>query len=513
MRKPTVLIIRDGWGVNPNPDFNAVAQAQTPNITSYKAKHPWSLLQASGEFVGLPAGFMGSSEVGHMNIGAGRVVEQELKKINDKLESGVFFQTENWRRAMRQWQEKNSQLHLLGLLQDEGVHAHQSHLFALMREVHREFPAGEIVIHPFLDGRDTPPRSCEQYLTALDKVLEETGAVIGTTMGRYYGMDRGKNWQITDEAYATIVCAQGKKSENVFELVQSEYATGKCPDGTEMSDEYIPPYVLGDYAGVREGDVVIHTNYRQDRALQLTQAFVDPNYAGKLCKKVQVAYFGLTQYYDEFKNYLLEIPADEKLHNLFGQIIAEAGLKQLRIAETQKIKHVTSFFNGKATTPFANEDDVEIPSRFDPATFAEHPEMEAYNVTDKLISLLPDYDFVVVNFANCDMVGHTGNLASAIKAVEIVDECVGKVVTKVLELGGECWVTADHGNADQMENYETHKPMTSHTTFPVELIWVSPNAVGQKLSDGKLGDIAPTMLGTMGLTIPAEMTGKNLLNS
>lgn len=513
MKKPTVLIIRDGWGVNPLTESNAVASAHTLNIDSYKHDYPWSLLQASGEFVGLPKGFMGSSEVGHMNIGAGRIVEQELKKINDQLESGEFFRSANWQKAMTNWQEKNSQLHLLGLLQDEGVHAHQSHLFALMRKAHETFPAGKIIIHPFLDGRDTAPRSCEQYLTDLQKVLEETGAQIGTVMGRYYGMDRGKNWQITDQAYATLVCAEGQKSTDVFELVKQEYATGKCPDNSEMTDEYIPPYVLDNYAGMNDGDVVIHTNYRQDRALQLTQAFVSPDYPGKLCKKPEVLYFGFTQYYDEFQDYLLEVPADAKLTNLFGQVLADNNLKQLRIAETQKIKHVTSFFNGKSTTPFPNETDIEIPSRFDPATFAEHPEMEAYNVTEKLLAVLPEYDVVIVNYANCDMVGHTGNFASAVKAVEIVDECVGKVVEKVLELGGECFITADHGNADQMENYQTHKPMTSHTTYPVELIWVSPNAKDKKLSDGKLGDIAPTMLSAMGLNIPADMTGNNLINS
>lgn len=516
MRKPIVLIVRDGWGINPNPEGNAVMAANTPNIDRYKNEYLWSEIKTSGEDVGLPAGFMGSSEVGHLNMGAGRIVIQELKKINDELENGSFFQTENWKKIITNWKKNNSQLHLMGLLQDEGVHAHQSHLFALIKKAREEFNNGKIVVHPFLDGRDTAPQSCLKYLSDLEKVMSEVGGnvKIGTVMGRYYAMDRGKNWKITDRSYDCLVSCIGEKTQNVEEYVKKNYEENKNPDGSEMSDEYIAPAFMEGYEGMNDGDVVIHINYRQDRAIQLTKAFLGDDYPGEVQKRVKVLYFGLTKYYDEFENYLLEIEEGMEMKNLLGQVLADLNLRQLRIAETQKIKHVTSFFNGKSTTPYAGEDDVEIPSRFDPSSFADHPEMEAYNVTDKLLEVLENnpYDFILVNYANCDMVGHTGEFESVKKAVEVVDECVGKVTDKLIEMGGEVLITADHGNAEQTKYYDTHLPMTSHTCFPVELIWVSDNITNKKMKNGRLADVAPTVLGLMGIGKPVEMTGENLIS-
>lgn len=513
--KPVVLIIRDGWGHNPNPKGNSVFSAATPVIDGLKARYPWTLIDTSGEAVGLPDGYQGSSEVGHLNMGAGRIVIQELKRIDDGLRDGTLFETDQWKRLVDNWKKNKSSLHLFGLLQDEGVHAHQEHLFKVLRRARQEFPDGRIVCHPFLDGRDTPPRSCAEYVAKLQKVLAEIGnAVVGTVMGRYYGMDRSKNWALTDEAYAAIVSAKAKKGTDVMQVVQESYANDKTPDGGDMVDEYIPPHIIGDYAGVRDGDSVLHTNYRQDRAIQLTQAFVDPKYPGTLSAKPNVVYVGLTRYYDAFEYYMLgAMGADGGMDNLLGEVVSAAGFRQLRLAETQKFRHVTSFFNGKSTTPYAGEDQVEIKGRFDPATFASHPEMEAEFVTAELLCRLRDnpYKMIVLNYANGDMVGHTGDPDAARRAVQIVDACIGLAVPKLLELGADVLITADHGNAEQMVDYDTGMKKTSHTLFPVELIYVSNDGWNRKLAPkGILSDIAPTMLHLMGLPVPKEMTSRVL---
>jgi 2,3-bisphosphoglycerate-independent phosphoglycerate mutase len=514
--RPVALIIRDGWGYNENPRGNAVLAAQTPNIDSYKQNYPWTLLDASGEAVGLPEGYQGSSEVGHLNMGAGRIVIQELKRIDDGLRDGSLFRAPKWQNLINNWKNNRSSLHLLGLLQDEGVHAHQEHLFKIMREARMQFPTGEIIIHPFLDGRDTPPRSTLEYLAKLQTIMDSVGNCrIGTVMGRYYGMDRSRNWQLTDLAYNCIVNAQGRRAESAVAAVKESYANDKTPDGVEMFDEYIPPYCLGDYTGVHDGDVVMHTNYRQDRAIQLTMAFVEPNYPGKLQRRAQITYLGFTQYYDEFQDYLLgAMSTGGGMEQLLGEVIAKAGLRQLRLAETQKFRHVTSFFNGKKTTPFPGEDQVEVPSRFDPATFASHPEMDAYNVTAELLKRLENnpYQFIVVNYANGDMVGHTGDFEAARRAIEIVDENVGVIIKRLLELDAQILITADHGNSEQMIDYQTGMTKTSHTLFPVEFIYVARDAAGKKLLPrGKLADIAPTVLQLLGLPVPAEMTAEALI--
>jgi len=514
--RPVVLIIRDGWGLNADETGNAVMAASTPNVDGLKAEYPWTELDCSGEPVGLPDGYQGSSEVGHLNMGAGRIVVQELKRIDDGLRTGELFEVERWQELVANWKANGSRLHLLGLLQDEGVHAHQEHLFKIMHRAREENPGGEIIIHPFLDGRDTPPRSTMEYVAKLQRVMEEIGNCrIGTVMGRYYAMDRSQNWDLTDTAYHCLVAGEGRAAASADEAVATSYANDKTPDGTEMVDEYIVPHCIAGFDGIQDGDCVLHTNYRQDRAIQLTLAFVDPDYAGTLKAKRDITYLGLTRYYDEFTQYMMgAMGSGGAMDNLLGEVIANAGLRQLRIAETQKFRHVTSFFNGKSTTPYAGEEQVDVPSRFDPALFAVHPEMEAYNVTEALLEKLEDnpYDFIAVNYANGDMVGHTGVFDAAKQAIEIVDECVGKIVARCLELDAHILITADHGNAEQMVDAETGLTKTSHTLSPVELIYVAKDSQGKTLLErGKLSDIAPTVLHLLGLDVPGEMTADNLI--
>jgi 2,3-bisphosphoglycerate-independent phosphoglycerate mutase len=514
--KPVALIIRDGWGVRKEREGNAVLAAKTPNVDFYLAHYPWVLIDASGEPVGLPPGYQGSSEVGHLNMGAGRIVIQELKRINDELTEGTFFEAKTFKRLVTYCKANRSRLHLIGLLQDEGVHAHCDHMFKVMRGARKQ-GVGDIVVHVFTDGRDTPPRSTLEYIEQLKTVMDDLGDCrIGTVMGRYYGMDRSKNWDLTDQAFACIVDAVGRKVETPEAAVEISYAKDRTPDGVEMFDEYIPPHVIGEYDGIKKGDGVLHTNFRQDRAIQLSMAFVADNYPGKRLQKPDCFYAGLTRYYDEFTNYVIAaMNSGGGMNHLLGQVVSEAGLKQLRLAETQKFRHVTSFFNGKSTRPFPGEDQIEINSQFDPASFASHPEMNAYDVRDKLLEIIGSgcpYALIVVNFANCDMVGHTGDMAATVRAVEVVDECVGACIGRLLELDAEVLLTADHGNAEEMIDPKTKRVKTSHSTNPVELIYVSRTAQGKKLrTGGKLADIAPTILGLMGLDIPPEMTATQLI--
>jgi 2,3-bisphosphoglycerate-independent phosphoglycerate mutase len=515
--RPVCVIVRDGWGYNEKTEGNAVKAASTPVIDGLKEKYPHTLLDASGEAVGLPAGYQGSSEVGHLNMGAGRIVVQELKRIDDGLEDGSLFSLPKWKNLIEQWKARQSRLHLMGLLQDEGVHAHQEHLFKIMRRARKEYPDGAIVVHPFLDGRDTPPNSSPEYLAKLQKIMAQVGGcTIGAFMGRYYAMDRSENWPLTDRAFNCLVHAQGEPVEDPIAAVQEAYKNEKTPDGQDMFDEYIRPHIVKGYDGMHDGDCVVHTNFRQDRAIQLTKAFVEPDYPGDIQNKPDLTYLGLTRYYNEFNEYLIG-PMDEGggMDQLLGQVISEQGFKQLRIAETQKFRHVTSFFNGKSTRPYPGEEQVEIKGRFDASSFASHPEMDAERVTDELLKRLTDdhrYALVVVNFANGDMVGHTGVFEAARKAVETVDACVGRLVDRMLELNFQILVTADHGNAEQMIDYETGMIKTSHTTYPVECIYVAADAPGGKLIErGKLSDIAPTALKLLGLSVPKEMTANLII--
>ena len=514
--KPVALIIRDGWGYSEEIEGNAIKAAQTPNVDSYLSVYPWTLIEAAGEPVGLPGGYQGSSEVGHLNMGAGRIVIQELKRINNAMSDGSFFQSSEFKNLLDNCRKHNSRLHLLGLLQDEGVHAHCDQMFKVMRGIRNE-GATEIIVHIFTDGRDTPPRSTLEYINQLNEIIREIGnSRVGTLMGRYYSMDRSQNWNLTDIAFECIANAYGRKSQNPQDAVKESYDKDKTPDNVRMFDEYIPPYVIGDYDGIRDGDSVLHTNFRQDRAIQLSMAFVDNQYPGKLSRRPECNYAGFTRYYDEFPNFILgAMGSGGTMQNLLGEVVSNKGLKQLRMAETQKYRHVTSFFNGKSTKPFWGEDQVEIKGKYDPATFASHPEMNAYDVRDKLIKLLKhgcEYSLIVLNFANCDMVGHTGNFTATIKAVEVVDECVGDCIKRLLELEAEILLTADHGNAEEMIDMKTKRIKTSHTTNPVELIYISKRAAGKKLaSGGKLADIAPTILRLMNLDIPVEMTANQLV--
>ncbi len=516
MKRPVLLIVRDGWGISLNPEGNAVLAADTPNLDSYAREYPRTLLQCSGEAVGLPRGYQGSSEVGHLNMGAGRIVVQELKRINDSLTTGDVFKSGKWRELIQNWRDNKSQLHLMGLIQDEGVHAHQDHLFLFLKEARSVCRNGEIIVHPFLDGRDTPPRSSHGYIDTLLQVLADIkSARIGTIMGRYYAMDRSERWELTDQAYECIVDAKGRRSADALYAIKTSYEQDRTPDGVEMFDEYIPPHVIGDYGGVREGDSVIHTNYRQDRAIQLTKAFVSEIYPGDLKRRPKVVFAGLTRYYNEFADYLMTpIDSGGGMRNLLGEVLSREGLRQLRIAETQKFRHVTSFFNGKSTKPFPGEEQIEVPSRFDPASFASHPEMEAYNVTERLLSLCSDkkYDFILVNYANCDMVGHTGDFNAAKQAVEVVDACVGRIVDFFKERNAHILITADHGNAEEMIDHKTKTVKTSHTLNPVDLIYVAQDARDRTLAhEGRLSDIAPTVLVLLGLPVPEEMTARCLL--
>jgi 2,3-bisphosphoglycerate-independent phosphoglycerate mutase len=514
--KPVALIVRDGWGYRQESEGNAVKAARTPYVDSYLSNYPWVLIHASGEPVGLPQGYQGSSEVGHLNMGAGRIVIQELKRINDAMMDGSFFEAEHLKSLVQNCKTNNSRLHLMGLLQDEGVHAHCEQMFKIMRGV-RQQGVEEIIVHVFTDGRDTPPRSALHFINQLNHVMREVGNCrVGTLMGRYYGMDRSKSWDLTTAAFECIVNAVGRKAASAEAAVEEAYAKDKTPDGVDMFDEYVPPHVIGDYDGVMDGDSLLHTNFRQDRAIQLSMAFVEDNYPGGRSRRPDCLYVGLTRYYDEFPRFILgAINAGTGMKNLLGEVVSNNGLSQLRLAETQKYRHVTSFFNGKSTKPFPREDQVEVKSQFDPATFASHPEMNAYDVRDKFLEIVKggcNYSFILINLANCDMVGHTGDMAAATKAVEVVDECVGDCVNRLLELGGEVLVTADHGNAEEMIDPKTERVKTSHSLNPVELIYISDNAKGRKLkSGGKLADIAPTILKLMNIEIPPEMTATQLI--
>ncbi len=514
-RKKVLLIVRDGWGMYRPDKFNAVRNARTPNMKRYLQQYPNSVLEPAGEAVGLPKGYQGSSEVGHLNMGAGRIVIQELKRIMDMIQDGTFFSRPALKAALDNCAAKGSALHLMGLVQDEGVHAHQDHMYAIMREA-RKRGIKQVYIHFFADGRDTPPRSALSFLKMLDEVIKEVGnAAVGTIMGRYYAMDRGEKWALVDATYNAITRAEGLKAASAEEAITTDYATMKNPNGQPIVDEYIPPTIIGDYPGMKDGDSVVHFNFRQDRAIELTKAFVEDDYPGDRWKKMDIVYCGLTRYYDEFRFSALP-PMDEGggMNNLLGEVISAAGLKQLRLAETQKFKHVTSFFNGKRTEPYKDEDTVEIKGTWDPSSFGEHPEMNAPQVRERAVKEIASekYDFILVNFANCDMVGHTGIYEAAVKAVEVTDASVAMLVDAALKHDYTIMVTSDHGNAEEMWDYKINMPKTSHTTNPVEFIYIAKDAPGVKLRPrGILSDVAPTVLEVMGLEQPADMTSASLI--
>ncbi len=504
---PTLLLILDGWGMGKKDErVNAIFKAKTPNLDQLMVEHPWSLLQCSGEAVGLPAGQMGNSEVGHMNIGAGRIVYQDIVRIDKAIEEGSFFENPTLVSLYKGVRERGSTLHLMGLLSDGGVHSHEDHLYALLDMAKRQ-GLSKVVVHCFLDGRDTPPQSGIMYIDRLKDYLKKIGVgEIGSVVGRYYAMDRDKRWERTKLAYEMLVLGRGREAEDVRDLIEEDYAQG-------TGDEFIRPIIAKKgFSPVRDSDAIFFFNFRADRARQIVSSFLFKDFKGfkrEVWPQVEVA--TMTQY-DKHYPVAVAFPP-ESYKNILGEVCASLGLRQLRIAETEKYAHVTYFFNGGREEPFEGEERKLIPSPKEVATYDLKPEMSVYEITQELERrwLSGKYDLVVCNFANLDMVGHTGNFEATVRACEAVDECVGRVVKMVRERKGRLFVTADHGNADEMidENGKVH---TAHSTNPVAFIWVeeTPQKRGLK-KEGKLGDIAPTILHAWEVSIPKEMTGTSLI--
>lgn len=505
MKKPMALIILDGFGINDSAFGNAIKAANTPNLNHLLSTWPSTAIGASGMDVGLPGGQMGNSEVGHTNIGAGRIVYQELTRISKSILDGGFFANETLLAAMENCKRHGSALHLMGLLGDGGVHSHSEHLFALVELAGRR-GLKEVYVHCFMDGRDTPPHSGKGYIAELESKLAEIGVGrIATISGRYYAMDRDNRWERVQKAYDAVVRGQGQPSAKTGEVMQSSYDNG-------VTDEFVVPTVCIQGAGIKDNDSVICFNFRPDRVREITRTLVDPDFDGfaRPADAPKVHYVCMTQYDATMPNVYVAF-RPQSLENTFGEYVSKHGLKQLRIAETEKYAHVTFFFNGGIEQPYEGEDRVLIPSpRI--ATYDMQPEMSAYLVTDEVLKRLDSgkYDVIILNFANCDMVGHTGVFEAAVKAVETVDKCVGKVVAKVLEMGGAAIVTADHGNADQMMEPDG-SPFTAHTTNLVPFILAGVQGELLEPGVGRLCDLSPTMLKIMGLPQPAEMTGRSIL--
>ena len=503
--KVLALIVLDGWGLREETYYNAIAAARKPNFDHYWQKYPHAMIKTSGEAVGLPKGQMGNSEVGHQNLGAGRVVLQDSARISNTIEDGSFFKNKALLQVTEYAKSKKSRLHLMGLVSDGGVHSMIEHLFALLELMRRE-RVKDVFIHVFLDGRDAPPTSGVLFIKQLREKTESLGVGrIATLMGRYWAMDRDNRWERTEKAFRALRNAEGHKERSPAEcVVERAYARGE-------TDEFIKPIILDENGRILDGDAVIFFNFRQDRARQLTRAFIEKDF-DKFSRngKPDVAFVSMTQYDNDF-----EIPvAFPSLHEVvrytFGEVISKQGLKQFRTAETEKYAHVTYFFNNGHEDPFPGEDRKLSPSPT-VATYDLEPEMSAFEVAEEAAKQISakKYDFVLLNFANPDMVGHTGVFEAAVKAIEAVDKALGTVMEAVLDVGGEALITADHGNAEIMRDSDG-KPHTAHTSNPCPLIYVSEKAV--EVSDGgALCDIAPTMLKILGIKQPKEMTGRNLL--
>ena len=506
-RKPVMLMILDGWGLSESKDGNAIALARTPNMDRLWSEYPHTCLTASGECVGLPDGQMGNSEVGHLNIGAGRIVYQDLTRISKAIKEGSFFQNKTLLAAMRKVKEKDSALHLMGLLSDGGVHSHIEHLFALL-QMAADMKLGKVYIHVFLDGRDTPPQSGAGYLRQLEDKIKQLGiGEIATVCGRYYAMDRDNRWERVERAYRTLVFREGKSALTAVSGVEQSYKDG-------VTDEFVEPLCISGSSGgaIRHDDGVVFFNFRADRAREITRAIALTDFDGfsRLDNEIPENFVCMTEY-DE--KYLLPIAfLPEEIKSTLGQVIAANGLKQLRIAETEKYAHVTFFFNGGEEAPDKGEDRVLIPSP-KVATYDLKPEMSVYLVTDKVVELVEKdaYDVIIMNYANADMVGHSGILSAAEKAVEAVDLCVGKVVQAVSQKGGVVCITADHGNAEQMKEEGSNEPHTAHTANKVPFIMVCDDLKTRALHEGILADIAPTLLELLNIKKPDEMTGESLI--
>jgi len=509
MTRPLMLMILDGWGINPSAENNAVALARTPNLDHLLATYPSAEIQTSGMAVGLPDAQMGNSEVGHLNIGAGRVVYQDLTRITKAIQDGDFFTNPVLLECIARTKSTGGRLHLTGLLSDGGVHSHNTHLYALL-ELAKQQGIKDVFIHAILDGRDTPPKSGADYLAQLEAEITRIGVgAIATVIGRYWAMDRDNRWERVERAYNAMVRGEGDRRASAAEAIGASYTA-------EVTDEFVEPSVIvrdGSPVGqLRDGDACIFFNFRSDRAREITRALALPDCPGfaRQSWPSLSSYVCMTEYDATFGLPIAFGP--EELKNILGDVLSRAGLRQLRIAETEKYAHVTFFFNGGVEEPFPFEERCLIPSPKEVATYDLKPEMSAYLVTEELLKRLESdaYDVVIVNFANADMVGHTGMLEAAAKAVEAVDGCVGRIVAKVREKGGAAIITADHGNAEVMAD-ESGGPHTAHTSEPVHLVLVDDNRKGARLRAGTLADIAPTMLEILGLPQPGEMSGKSLI--
>ena len=504
---PVMLMILDGFGINEKTDGNAVKLAKTPNIDKLMKKYPNTIMYTSGLKVGLPDGQMGNSEVGHTNIGAGRIVYQELTKITKSIEDGDFFAIPEFIEAIENCKKHNSKLHILGLLSDGGVHSHIRHLYGLL-EMAKRRDFEDVYVHCFLDGRDTPPASAEGYITQLEeKMKEKKVGKIASISGRYYAMDRDKRWDRVKKCYDALVRGEGNKATSATIAIEDSYQK-------EVFDEFVEPTVIVNndtpIATIGENDSVIFFNFRPDRAREITRAIVDPEFDGFETEKINTYFVCFTNYDETMPNVKIAFKK-EPLVNTFGEVVSKNGLKQLRIAETEKYAHVTFFFNGGEEKQYEGEDRILVPSP-KVETYDMKPEMSAYEVTEKVVEAINSkkYNCIILNYANPDMVGHTGNLSAAIKAIETIDECVGKVVNAINAQKANLLITADHGNAEQMIDYKTGEPHTAHTTNLVPLVLISEKE-NVKLKEGRLADLAPTILDLMGIEKPEEMTGESLI--
>ena len=503
-KKPLMLMILDGWGINPcDNQINAIKNAAPKEYLELLAKYPHSQLKASGEAVGLPEGQMGNSEVGHLNIGAGRVIYQPLVKITKDIRDGEFFEIPVLKEAFEYAKENNTAIHFAGLVSDGGVHSHIDHIYGLL-QMAKNYGLTKVYLHAFLDGRDTPPSSAVNFLAQVEAKMAEIGVgKIATISGRYFAMDRDKNYDRTKIAYDNMTLGNGIEASSAEEAIKASYAAG-------VTDEFVKPTVIDKEGLVKSGDVLINFNFRPDRARQITRAFNDKEFTFFDRNIDPIKVYCMRQY-----DSTIDAPViykDDEIVNTFGEVISKAGLTQLRTAETEKYAHVTFFFNGGVESQYPGEDRKLVASP-KVATYDLKPEMSAYEVTEgaKEALISGKYDVVILNFANPDMVGHTGVLEAAVKAIKAVDECVKVLVDTVLSLDGSVLITADHGNAELMVDPETNAPFTAHTTNEVPFIYVSNHTEGVTLKDGKLADIAPTMLNILGIEQPKEMTGENLI--
>jgi len=506
--RPLVLCILDGWGERAQADDNAIGKAHTPNWHRLVARSPHAHLEASEHYVGLPDGQMGNSEVGHTNIGAGRVVLQDLPRIDEAIADGKLGTMPTLRGFIDKLKESGGTAHVMGLMSPGGVHSHQRHIAVLARILAE---AGlPVAVHAFLDGRDTPPKAAVAYLRQFQQ--DTAGAedvTIATVSGRYYAMDRDKRWDRVERAYRAVVAGVGRNAESAKQAVDTAYDRGE-------TDEFVAPTAISHYAGMRDGDGLFIANFRADRVREMAAALLDPDFSG-FSRERRVAFaaaLGLVEYSNELNRFLAMLFPPDDLAETFGEVVSRAGLTQLRIAETEKYAHVTFFFNGGRETVFSGEERILVPSPKVP-TYDQQPEMSAPEVTEKTVEAIRAgrFDVIVLNYANTDMVGHTGRIDAAIKAVETVDTCLGELSDAVEKAGGTLIITADHGNAEMMRDPDTGEPHTAHTLNPVPFIVVNPLAAIPYLEDGRLSDVAPTLLDILGLAKPAVMTGRSLIAS